>query len=69
MTHTALDRRGYAKKLDLSIEQIPVLITKERHSEMTDKVLEVPSEVPISRVMKPVVAQDTTLWLDGNKSL
>ena len=69
MTRTTLDRRGYATKLDLSIEQIPVLITKERHSEITDKVLEDPSEVPVSRVMNPVVAQDTTLRLDGNKCL
>ena len=49
-------------------EQIPVLIARDRHGEMTDEVLEDLSEVSITKVLKPVLAQDAVLCTDGNQS-
>lgn len=65
---TARKRGGKAAKRGLSTEQIPVLIVRDRHGEMTDEVLKDLSEVSISKVLKPVVAQDAILCTDGNKS-
>ena len=52
----------------MSAEQVPVLIARDRHGEMTDEVLKDLSEALITKVLKPVVAQDAILCTDGNKS-
>ena len=65
---TARKRGGKATKRGLSAEQIPVLIVRDRHREMTDEVLKDLSEVSITKVLKPVLAQDAVLCTDGNKS-
>ena len=65
---TARKRGGRAVKRGLSAEQIPVLIARDRHGEMTDEVLKDLSEVSITKVLKPVLAQDAVLCTDGNKS-
>lgn len=59
---------GKAAKRGLSAEQIPVLIARDRHGGMTDGVLRDLSEVSVTRVLKPVVAQDSVLCTDGNKA-
>ncbi len=60
--HYSTTKRG------LSAEQIPVLIARDRHGEMTDEVLKDLSEVSITKVLKPVLAQDVVLCTDGNQS-
>ena len=65
---TARKRGGKAAKRGLSAEQVPVLIARDRHGEMTDEVLKDLSEASITKVLKPVVAQDAILCTDGNKS-
>ncbi len=65
---TARKRGGKATKRGLSAEQIPVLIARDRHGEMTDDVLKDLSEVSITKVLKPVLAQDAVLCTDGNQS-
>ena len=65
---TARKRGGKATKRWLSAEQIPVLIARDRHGEMTDDVLKDLSEVSITKVLKPVLAQDVVLCTDGNQS-
>ena len=65
---TARKRGGKATKRRLSAEQIPVLIARDRHGEMTDDVLKDLSEVSITKVLKPVLAQDVVLCTDGNQS-
>ena len=65
---TARKRGGKATKRGLSAEQIPVLIVRDRHREMTDEVLKDLSEVSITKVLKPVLAQDAVLCTDWNKS-
>ena len=47
--------------------RIPVLIARDRHGEMTDGALRDLSEVSVTRVLKPVVAQDLVLCTDGNR--
>ena len=59
-------RQGH--EAGLSAEQIPVLIARDRHGEMTDEVLKDLSEVSITKVLKPVLAQDVVLCTDGNQS-
>ena len=59
---------GKATRRGLSAEQIPVLIARDRHGEMTDDVLKDLSEVSITKVLKPVLAQDVVHCTDGNQS-
>lgn len=66
LPRAARKRGGKAAKRGLSKEQIPVLIARDRHGEMTDAVLRDLSEVAVSQVLKPVVAQDAILCTDGN---
>ena len=45
LTRPAFKRGGKAAKRNLSAEQIPVLIARDRHSEMVDEVIRDLSEV------------------------
>jgi transposase-like protein len=65
---TPRKRGGKATKRGLSSEQIPVLIVRDRHGDMTDEVLKNTNEISITKVLKPVVAQDAILCTDGNRS-
>ena len=68
MKRTPRKRGGKATKRGLSTEQIPVLIARDRHGDMTDEVLKNTGEISITKVLKPVVAHDAILCTDGNKS-
>ena len=68
MKRTPRKRGGKATKRGLSTEQIPVLIARDRHGDMTDQVLKNTGEISITKVLKPVVAHDAILCTDGNKS-
>ena len=64
----ARKRGGKAAKRDLSREQIPVLIARDRHGEKTDGVLRDLSEFAVTKVLIPVDAKDAVLFADGNKA-
>ena len=68
LPHPDRKRGGKAAKRCLSAEQIPVLIARVRHDEMTDGVLRELSKVSVTRVLKLVVAQDAVLCTDGNNA-
>ncbi|HIB42512.1 MAG TPA: IS1595 family transposase [Nitrospina sp.] len=68
LPRAARKRGGKAAKRGLSREQIPVLIARDRHGEMTDGVLRDLSEFAVTQVLKPVVAKDAVLCNDGNKA-
>jgi transposase-like protein len=58
-------RGGKAKKRGLSIEQIPVLVVRDRYGATTDSVLKKVTEETVGAVLKPVIAEDAILCTDG----
>jgi len=58
-------RGGKAKKRGLSLEQIPVMIVRDRYGATTDSVLQRVSEETVGAVLKPVLAEDALLCTDG----
>ena len=58
-------RGGKASKRGLSVEQIPVLIVRNRSAATTDRVLVDRSAKSIAAVLAPIVAKDAILVSDG----
>lgn len=58
-------RGGKAKKRGLSIEQIPVIVVRDRHGATTDSILQKVTEETVGAVLKPVLAEDALLCTDG----
>jgi transposase-like protein len=59
-------RGGKAKKRGLSLEQIPVMIVRDRYGATTDSVLRRVTEETVGAVLKPVLAEDALLCTDGS---
>jgi len=65
LPRTPRKRGGKAKKRGLSLEQIPVMIVRDRYGATTDSVLQRVTEETVGAVLKPVLAEDALLCTDG----
>ena len=64
----ARSRGGKAAKRGLSAEQIPVLIARDRTKATTDEILANRSAGEIAYALTPLLARDSVLVSDGDKS-
>ena len=62
-------RGGKATKRDLSKEQIPVLVCRDRSGNTADFVLEDGGAIAIARVLAPIVDSNSVLCTNGGKAL
>lgn len=62
-------RGGRASKRGLSVEQVPVLVVRDRAGGTADFVLPLADKKHVSAVLKPLLAQDAVLCTDGSGSL
>ena len=62
-------RGGRAAKRGLSIEQVPVLVARDRSGATMDCVVSTANTVTLSAALKPFIPLDTVLCTDGSKSL
>lgn len=59
-------RGGRAKKRELSAEQVPVLVVRDRSGGNADFILEVADKKHVAAVLKPLLAPDSILCTDGS---
>ena len=64
----ARERGGKAAKPGLSVEQIPVLIARDRNGETFDAILDAIDAEHLGAALKPVLGKDTLLCTDGSKA-
>ncbi|HIJ82766.1 MAG: hypothetical protein HW380_1878 [Magnetococcales bacterium] len=64
----ARKRGGKASKPGLSVEQIPVLIARDRNGETFDVVLKGIDAKNLGDALKPIIGKDTLLCTDGSKA-
>ena len=62
-------RGGRASKRGLSIEQVPVLVARDRSGATMDCVVATANNVTLSAALKPFIPLDTVLCTDGSQSL
>ena len=59
-------RGGKAEKRGLSLEQIPVMVVRDRYGATTDSILQKVTAETVGAVLKPVLAEDALLCTDGS---
>jgi len=60
-------RGGKATQRGLSLEQIPVLIVRDREGHTTDSILTHANTQEITKVISPLIDEDVLLCSDGNR--
>lgn len=62
-------RGGKAAKLGLSVEQIPVLVVRDRTGDTADFILASGSKEPVTSALRPILPIDIILCTDGSGTL